>query len=152
MCATEGATMADDKWFSRDLRVLDAVVTAFDEYGPEQIPDVGDLVTATGLEVVEVVKSLIALEGEFLEVGRAGDPDNWWVASITPSARRAVGSWPTPEHLAERVIEAISEAAETASEPETKSRLQRVGGALGGPAKDIFTKVLADVLVRQMGG
>jgi len=142
----------DDTWFSRELPVLEAVGRALEENDRGALPDVKDIVSDTGKNLAEVVKALEALDGEYLELRRSiGNPSSWYVPRIYPEARRAVGQWPTGENLAERVIAAIDDAAERASDPETKSRLRRLGETLGGATKEILTKTLAEVVARQVG-
>ena len=50
-----------------------------------------------------------------------------------------------------KMITAVDAAAEDASDPETKSRLKQAAGVLGGVARDVVTKTLAEVVARQVG-
>ncbi|WP_143267843.1 hypothetical protein [Amycolatopsis alba] len=142
----------DDSWYSRELPVLEAVVGKFEEYTSGTYPEVSDLVESTGFKMDQVIKALDALDGEYLEVRRGvGNPAKWYVPRIFSSARRAVGQWPTGENLADRVIAAIDETANNTSDPIAKGRLKKVSETLGGAAKEILTKALAEVVARQVG-
>ena len=144
--------MVDDTWFSRDLLVLKAAVSAFDDLAPEQIPQGMEIVEATGLDVRDVTKALIALDGEYLDVRKtAGGGSEWDIYGVFANARRAAGAWPDPHRLAEQVIDAIDAVADDASEPESKSRLRRAAASVGGMTRDVAVKVAAEALTRGMG-
>jgi len=82
----------EDTWASRDLPVLDAVVSQFDELSRTgACPDAADIAASTGLEIIAVIAALNALDGEYVTVRRPLEPSSWDVTSVTPAARRAVG-------------------------------------------------------------
>jgi hypothetical protein len=99
----------DDIWASRDLPVLDAVVSQVDELLVKgNMPDAADIAAATGMEITEVVTALTALDGHFIDLRKTFEPSGWFVTNVTPEARRAVGQWPTGENLIERLAAGIS--------------------------------------------
>jgi len=54
--------------------------------------------------------------------------------------------------LTERLIGALSEAADQTEDPEEKGRLRQIVGWLGGGAKDVLTGAVAAVISHQLGG
>lgn len=143
----------EDTWLSRDLPVLDAIVRLLDE-GAFRV-DVAQIAVETGFDTVTVDRSLTALEGPFVahyqRYASGGVPDTWNVSDVTAEARRAVGQWPTPESLAERLAGAFAEAADAEQDPERKSRLRQVAGFLGETGKEVAAEVLAKIILRPAG-
>lgn len=81
-----------DTWETRDLPVLNAVVSQFDEVPRTSAwSDAGDIAASTGLDLTDVAASLNAFDGEYLTLVRAGTLSSWHVTNVTPTARRAVG-------------------------------------------------------------
>jgi hypothetical protein len=144
--------MVEETWASRDLPVLKAAVRTFEELAPEQVPEGADIAEAAGFDIADVTKALIALDGDYLDVGKvAGDGGAWYIRRVHSKARRAIGTWPDPQQVVDEMITAVDAAAEDASDPETKSRLKQAAGVLGGVARDVVTKTLAEVVARQVG-
>jgi hypothetical protein len=144
----------EDTWFSRELPVLRATVAEFERHNFRAYPDVADIAELTEFDQVDVAKALAALDGEYVDFRRegiGGGVGRWHVHEIFPEARRAVGQWPTPDNMTERLLAAIEEAADNAPDPETKGRLRKVGEYLGGATKEVVTKVMAEVIARQVG-
>ena len=141
----------DETWASRDLPVLDAVVSQLDDLLPKgDVPEAIDIATATGMEIAEVITALNALDGHYIELHKALEPSGWFVTSVTPTARRAVGQWPTGENLIERLAAGISRAAEEEPDPEQKRRLKTVARELGGAAKTIAINVASEILEHRL--
>jgi hypothetical protein len=139
-------------WASRDLPVLEAAVRLFEEmYTAGLMPDAADIASATGLDALDVAKALDALDGEYLDLQRTGgDLSSWFVGSITPDARRAVGQWPTGESLIDQLAAGISQAAEREPDPEQKTRLRAVARELAGAAKTIAVNVASEMLEHRL--
>jgi hypothetical protein len=118
----------EDIWTTRDLPVLEAAVRLLEEQG-DRI-SVKDLADATGLDNEMVNKSLIALEGEYIDevtkLDRFGSPHFLYVRHVTAAARRAVGQWPTGESLIDQLAAGIARAAEKEADPEQRRRLTSV--------------------------
>jgi hypothetical protein len=70
---------------------------------------------------------------------------------VTPQARRAVGQWPTPENLVDRLVEASSAAVELERDPERRGKLRALASFLGETGGDFAAEVVAKVIVRQTG-
>jgi hypothetical protein len=140
-----------DTWFSRDLPVLDAVVRWFEE--SEGLPEVCDVVPMVGFDVAMVVKALSALHPDYLEFNRgSGDREAWFVQEVQPSARRAVGQWPTPANLTDRLLAELDEADTKTDDPVRKGKIKQLVQTIGGPAKDMFVEITAKVISNQIGG
>jgi hypothetical protein len=90
----------ESTWESRHLPVLDAAVRYIEEHGMRLLPEAEDLAEMTGLDPKDVGLALMALRDEYLAVEISGGGlENAFVRQVYPSARRAVGQWPTPENL-----------------------------------------------------
>jgi hypothetical protein len=144
----------DDTWGARDLPVLAALVEHFDD--PDAIPwRLPDVESATGLDAGEVVRALAALdhaEPPYLEsISHEELAYPTILTGITERARREVGAWPTPEALVDRLVAALSEAADSESDPEQKSKLRQAAQWLGGALRDVTTQVVAGAVLR-LGG
>ena len=136
----------DSTWESRDLPVLEAVVEACDR---ETYADPGAMTRATGLAYEEVQRALRALSAEQPRLFTAqsqANGDIFLVTGATGEARRRVGAWPTPESLADRIVEAVNEAAERTADPERRTLLREAGRALGNVGQAALAGVMANVL------
>ena len=117
----------DDTWASRELPVLDAAVRLLDE--GNYAVTVRDLAAETGLDPTGVDRALDALEGPYVvkyqKMMTGGDPNPWFITSVTSAARQAVGQWPTPENVIDRLAEAFGAAAEHETDPKRRRRSAR---------------------------
>ncbi len=81
----------ESTWEPRDLPVLDAIVQHFDEYGPD-VATVKQFAEATGLEVREIYRAVMALSPTYLELSMSmGGEAETAIEGVTDEARRAVG-------------------------------------------------------------
>src|SRR6516165_10828232 len=109
LASRQGGAM-EDTWWSRDLPVLDAAVQLFQE---QDFVEAGELARATGFDVKDVARALRDMQGHYVgQIQSMGDMDRWCITEVTPEARRAVGQWPTPENVVDRLAEAFTAAAE----------------------------------------
>src|SRR6202451_4762079 len=118
-------TSVHDTGAVRDLPVLDATVALLEQ---SYMVTVTDIAAATGLDAAVVARALETLDPvyvDFRKTTTGGDPRFWYVFQVTPEARRAVGQWPTPQSLANRL------AGETASGAEQEDAL--AGGGTVAP-------------------
>jgi hypothetical protein len=76
-------------------------------------------------------------------IGLVGEP--------TGHARRAVGAWPTPESIADRLIGPLDEAADREPDPERKGWLRKAAAYLGNAGRDLAVEIGATAINRQMG-
>lgn len=139
----------EDTWFSRELPVLEALVSIF-EAGFKQYPNAQHVAEAAGLDKDTAHRSLKALDGEYIVYNLTGGGGGF-VKSISSAARRAVGQWPTPESFVDRLAEALADEAEKTSDAEKKSMLRKAAGAFGGGARDLIVDVAGAALSRGMG-
>jgi hypothetical protein len=135
-----------DTWGSRDLPVLDAVVTALEDAFRVNAAEVA---AATGIPADDVVKAFYALQGTYtgqVQARVGGGPSAFFLGEVTAEARRVVGQWPTAESIIERLAAGMTQAAEDESDPEQKRRLAAVARELGGAAKAIAINVASQIL------
>lgn len=143
----------DNTWADRDLPVLDAIVKYLDDAVGTLYPELRDIAELTGLEVKEVGKAALALQGDHLiELGQsAGGPGTWHVSNVSGDARRLVGQWPTAEQFVDEVAQRLLAAADEEPDPERRSRLRELASSAGDVARTVFVDVTASVISRQMG-
>jgi hypothetical protein len=70
------------------------------------------------------------------------------ITDPTGHARRTVGTWPTPDGLADRIITALEETAANAPSEEERSRAQKMLDGAKGVGKGVLTGVLVKVLTQ----
>lgn len=139
-----------DTWTTRDFPVLRAIVKLADENenGRAQLPDI---VERTGLDKETVKRALRALENEnpplFKAVGTMQDRF-MTIMGVSGEARRKVGAWPTPEVLADRIVEAMNTAAEQTNDDDKRGWLRNVATWFSTAGRDI----LVDVAAKQITG
>lgn len=143
----------EDTWTSRELPVLNAVVKAFEDRDRRQLR-VAELTALCDLpesDVQAALRSLDSASPPYLEAPRPGWGATYpaIITGVTERARRAVGQWPTPESLVDRLAEAFGQAAEHEADPQKRGRLREVASWLGQAGRDIAVKVAAEVLLRQ---
>jgi len=140
-----------DTWASRDLPVLDAVVTLLDEPGRFAVSG-SEIAEHTGMELADVAAALEALEDAYLDLSRTlGDTGSWHVMRVTPDARRLVGQWPTADSLLAKLVDGFNAAAEHEPDPERQSRLRAIASGLGGGFRDVAADILARVIEHKTG-
>ncbi len=139
-------------WETRDLPVLDAIVRLYE--GTGQPMRFTAVVEASGLLAVDVEKALRALEQDdpplLTKITRAMGGNVVLIGGPTGAARRAVGAWPTPDGLTDRLAAAFAAAAEAESEPEKRGILRRTADLFGGVGKEVTTEVIAKVITQGM--
>jgi hypothetical protein len=119
-----------DTWTTRDLPVLTAIVSMTDE-GEDYITPV-QIAERTGLDERTVNISLFALAAErdrpFFQWddGTAMGSETREMVDVsdpTGRAREAVGAWPTPESLAQSIVDALKQAADDEPDETKKGKL-----------------------------
>jgi len=139
----------EDTWMSRDLPVLNATVALLED---TDLPEVVDIADRSGIAVEDVARALRAMNGVYVNLHTTlGGADRWFVNSVTPEARRAVGQWPTGESLVAQLVEGLDAAAGREADPDRKSRLRQAASLLGGPVRAIVVDVAEKVIERSMG-
>lgn len=147
--------MLADTWQERDFPVLCAIVQLSDE-GLRDM-DAPQVAARAGLDIETTLIALFALAAERPPLFRYEDDSDFETRSMClirePSgdARRIVGTWPSPQTLADRLTEAMAEAAEHEQDDETRSRLRRLATWLGSAGRDILVDVTATALAKGTG-
>jgi hypothetical protein len=128
----------EDTWADRDLVVLDAVVSLFEE-SPHNDVQAKAVQERSGLDDTDFGRAMTALAGARFFDGTRVDEIDYPVriSSVSERARRTVGQWPNPDSLVERLVETLSKAADEASDPEQKSKLRQAAEFLGGAGRQI---------------
>jgi len=127
------------------MPVLNSVVELL---GHSYMVTVSDIAARTGLELAEVARSLDAMDPTFVDFRKTetgGDPTFWYVNKVTPEARRAVGQWPTPEGLVDRLVQAFNDAADHEDDAERHYQLRQAAGLLGETLRDVAVRVAATI-------
>src|SRR5687767_12580603 len=104
----------EDTWTTRDMPALRAIVEMYEETGEAIRPSA--IVAHTELDEETVQAALRALNSEdppfVTRMQRRTAGGFSLVGSPTGHARRAVGNWPTAESMADKLVSALTEAAE----------------------------------------
>jgi hypothetical protein len=142
----------EETWLSRDLPVLDAIVSQIDKVaGGAGWPDVEDIAGVTGLDIQDIAIAMNALDGDFITLIRAGTITGWHVTKVTMAARQIVGQWPNPAALVDQLIEAFGDAAEREPDTEQKGRFRQIASFLGSTGRDVATEVVSKVVLHSVG-
>ncbi|MBP2704422.1 hypothetical protein JOL79_11415 [Microbispora sp. RL4-1S] len=142
-------------WESRDLPVLKAIVELADE-GEDRI-DRSFIEERTGMGHDEVQRALRALAHEeppffgYTDTPGYGRKEILMVFDVTGHARRTVGTWPTPESLADRIVAGLSAAADAESDEERRGWLKRTAAWFGGAGRDVLVDVASGVITKSTG-
>jgi hypothetical protein len=123
--------MTEDTWSARDLAVLRAVVKLYEKDG-EYFTNVVDITHETGIDEETLQRALRALNSSPSYFDDVSENQNGIdaVGPPTAAARRAVGAWPSPENVVERIIVALEQAGEDDAQPdEQRGRFKQL--ALG---------------------
>jgi hypothetical protein len=135
-----------DTWAARDLPVLAATVSLLEE---SYMVTVSDIAARTSMDLEDVARALEALDPAYVDFRKTttgGDPRFWYVLKATPEARRAVGQWPTPESLIDRLAAELSAAAAQETDPERKGLLLYAARLVGDTLREIAVRAAARVL------
>lgn len=81
----------------------------------------------------------------------AGAPYPLLVRGVTERARRAVGTWPEAQRLADRLLATLGQAADAEPGGERRTALKRTLAFLGGAGRDVLVQTAATVLGGQLG-
>lgn len=141
-------------WEDRDLPVLRAALDLVETKGEDYFAPY-EVARITGFDEATVQASLRALDGGqppyFKHITWNADGDAYIVSSPTEQARRAVGLWPTPEHLADRFIAAYERAAEEAADEEQRSTYRRIAQMARDAGRGVLVGVMTEVLTGRLG-
>jgi hypothetical protein len=139
-------------WESLDRPVLAAAVQYVEDHDWRKWPQAYDLAPVVGATPEDVGKALLRLNGEYIEASvPLGGLTQVCVDKILGSARRAIGQWPTPESLAERIVEELTTAADAEPDAKNRDKLKQTAVFLGSSGKDLFINILASVIAKGAG-
>jgi hypothetical protein len=142
----------ESTWETRDLPVLDAIVRYFDEHDGPEIPDVETFARITGMDPGQVARAVRALSPRFIKTAATmGGLMHVAIMGVTDEARQAVGQWPSPELWADRIIQALREAADREPDPARKSRLRATAEGLASFGRDVLVGVMSGGITQSMG-
>jgi hypothetical protein len=111
------------------------------------IPTEETFAEVTGRDVREVRKAVQNLRESYLMVQDGGMGDSMMILGVTDEARRAVGQWPSPEGIVDRLVQGLLDAAAREPDERKRSRLRAVAEVLGGFARDLAVGVLSNAAV-----
>jgi hypothetical protein len=146
--------MVHPTWEERDLLVLRAAVEYCEEN--DDYAEAHHLRSRLDMSERDIRKAFNALCAETPKLFQ-----NYWhapsvgvsrVERPTGEARRRLGMWPTPESLADRLVQAMAAAADQEPDEEKRGRLKAAASWLGSAGRDVLVDVTAAVINRQMGG
>ena len=142
-------------WETRELPVLRAIVEASDE-GVEYV-DPEEIMRRTGLDQQTVQRALWALAGEqppyftYIDLTGMGPKEMGPITSLSGHARRTVGTWPTPEAWADRLITALTKAADAEPDPVKKGKLRTAADAVGSLGGQVLGGVITSYVTHAAG-
>jgi hypothetical protein len=148
-----------DVWADRDLLVLREVVACLDKSASATLS--AEHLAEKHLNdftVDEVCLSLKRLEkGGYVTYPPVRSRIAGWrpgesVADYTGRALPAIGTWPSPELALDRLVAALSLAAENADDEETRTALSKVARTLRTSAATIGLNVASAVISGQLPG
>jgi hypothetical protein len=145
----------EESWTTRELPVLDALVRRFEERGGAATPiDGQQLADQLGMPPEQVSLAVEALRPSYVDAQILAHPDGdaYILRGVTDEARRAVGQWPTPEAVVERIARALIEAADREPDQRKRSRLRAAGEALLGFGKDVAANAVANAAMLPFTG
>ncbi|WP_139131862.1 hypothetical protein [Micromonospora chersina] len=147
--------MTNDTWESRDLPVLRAIVEISDEGARDM--DARDVAKRVGMDLETALVALFALAGEHPPLFKYEDASDFdgrdmcLIRDPSGHARRIVGTWPTSETLADRLVQAMEQAADQESDPEKRGWLRKTADWLGSAGRDIAVDVAGTALAKSVG-
>ncbi|MDP9466556.1 MAG: hypothetical protein M3P31_04860 [Actinomycetota bacterium] len=100
----------------------------------------------TGLDAVQVDQAGRALRDEGYVALYFEGGGGFAVTHVTGDGRRAVGAWPTPQSLADRLVEAVERGLAEASSEEERSRWQKLRDGITGAGRDVMVGVATAAL------
>jgi hypothetical protein len=134
--------------------VLDAIVRYYDESDDPyaQILDVKMVAKITGMDPSLVGRAVRALSPRFIRVEETmGGIMDASIVDVTDDARLAVGQWPSPESVADRIVAELVEAADREPDERKRTKLRAAAETLGSLGRDLLINVAANVATKPIG-
>lgn len=73
------------------------------------------------------------------------------IMDVTDDARLAVGQWPSPESVADRIVAELVEAADREPDERKRTKLRAAAETLGSLGRDLLINVAANVATKPIG-
>ena len=142
------ARSANETWSWRELPLLREALPLVD--AGEQ-PGLTALAKAVGITQEEARAAAAALEPEFISMrwmpGSGSPPLHGMVTAVHGPARRALGTWPSPEGIADQLVAALRDAADRTDDPEEEGRLRDAAEELSvGVVKSVLVSYITRLL------
>ncbi len=134
----------ESTWAARELPILAATLRLLDD-PRNDFAGFEDIQAETGLSRDELRTGIRALESAnppYLRARFLGGSSGH-VEVVSERARRELGSWPSGDDVLERLVDALSRAADDEETPESKGRLREAAAVLGGMAREIAVNVIS---------
>ena len=147
--------MADlDTWQRRELPILRAAVDWFDQldHNAMSLEELEERSGLSGEDVRRGLRRLALAEPPLIigiDTGKTLHPIG--LMGVTERALVAVDVWPSPESLADRLIEALRGAAEAEPDEEASSRWRQLASFLGTTGRELLVEVTGQVISRGAG-
>jgi hypothetical protein len=140
-----------DRWYSRDLPVLQHIVDALDQ-GSDLVDDEA-MAEALGITHEDAVAAIENLErgGYVTDISWTFGP-NFSVTQVTERALRATGIWPNEETAGDQLLWILEQKVEAATTPEERTRWARIRDSVVGAGREFAIELGAAMAARTMGG
>jgi hypothetical protein len=108
-----------------------------------------DLRAELGLDLGQMragLKALASARPPYVEVSYSlagGTLAGSHLDAVSERARRELGTWPSPDDVIDRLVVALSQAAEVEPDAQRKSRFRSAAESLAGMARDIAVQAIA---------
>lgn len=141
-------------WENRDLPVLTSIVELSDDGRLHVTRDA--ISERTGLDDATVHRSLWALAAEdpplfkYIDGSTLQGRDLDHVYAPSGNARRIVGAWPTAEAWADRLVEALQDAANNEPDTDKRSKLRSAASIIGGIAREVVIRTASSAITGSM--
>lgn len=137
---------AQSTWPTRELPILRAALRAVDAGG--DFVELEDIRLEAGISAGQFRVGAQALhDAGYLDVifmpGWTDDHASGNLRSVHERTRRELGSWPTADDVVDRLVAALTAAADNAPEPEKKTMFRATADTVGGMARDVIVSVVA---------
>jgi len=143
-----------DTWYSRDFLVLLEVARRFADDPTTSRVEAGDIADTLGLDhaMVCAIGGTLRDAGFVDGIGVDQVPGLIIFTHLTPTGRREVGMWPSPEVAADRLLAALDAAIANAPTEEAKGKARRVLDAFTSAGRDLLVDVAGGVVTGQISG
>jgi len=140
----------ESTWETRELPVLEAIVRHFNGDDPNSagIPTVQTFADITGRDVREVHRAVRDLSPTYVTIKASGLSANPMIMGVTDAARRAVGQWPSPEAVADRIVRELVAAVEREPDEAKRTKLRAGVEAVGGFVREVAINVLGNAATK----